>query len=155
MKKMIIGLAVIFVSGVAVPASAQVRVNLNINIGSQPAWGPAGYDYVEYYYLPDIDVYYYVPTRQYIYLNGGNWVFVYTLPPRYGYYNLYSGYKVVINEPRPYLHHHVYKVKYARYKGWYGKQSVNNGNARYKSYKSNNGKGNGHVKAKGRGRGHH
>ena len=62
MKKMIIGLAIVITSGMAVPASAQVRVNLNINIGSQPAWGPAGYDYVEYYYLPDIDVYYYVPT---------------------------------------------------------------------------------------------
>jgi hypothetical protein len=46
---------------------AQVRVN--INIGSQPVWGPVGYDHVDYYYLPDIETYYYVPTRQFVYFN--------------------------------------------------------------------------------------
>ncbi len=155
MKRIVIGLAVIFVSAIGFPAQSQVRLNVNINIGSQPAWGPAGYDYVEYYYMPDIDVYYHVPTRRYIYLSGGNWAFVYTLPSRFGYYDLYRGYKVVINEPRPYLHHHVYTVKYARYKGWYGRQSLNRGNAGYKSYKQANGRGNGHVKARGRGHGRH
>src|SRR6185436_8892941 len=51
-------------------ASAQVRVNVNVNIGDQPRWRVAGYDYVEYYYLPDIETYYYVPSHQFIYLSN-------------------------------------------------------------------------------------
>lgn len=50
-------------------ADAQIRINANINIGNQPLWGPVGYDYVDYYYMPDIDVYYHVPQRQFIYLD--------------------------------------------------------------------------------------
>ncbi len=42
--------------------NAQLRIGVNFNIGSQPAWGPAGYDYVHYYYLPDLDAYYDVLT---------------------------------------------------------------------------------------------
>jgi hypothetical protein len=155
MKKMIIMLSVLLSVAMTVPATAQVRVNVNINIGNQPAWGPAGYDYVEYYYLPDIEVYYYVPNRQYIYFDGGRWIFVSSLPSRYGYYNIYRGYKVVINEPRPYLYHNTYKVKYVKYKGWYGRQTVNSGNTRYKSYKSNNGRRNGHSKSKDHGHRNH
>ena len=48
-------------------SSAQVRIN--VNIGAQPLWGPIGYQHVDYYYLPDIESYYYVPTRQFIYLS--------------------------------------------------------------------------------------
>ena len=92
---------------------AQVKVGVNINIGSQPVWGPVGYDYVDYYYLPDIDAYYYVPGRQFIYLSNGRWIFAASLPVAYRHYNLYSGYKVVINEPRPYLHANVFRTRYA------------------------------------------
>lgn len=104
------------------PSTAQV--NVNINIGSQPTWGPVGYDYVEYYYLPDIEVYYYVPRRQFVYLSNGKWIFVTSLPSRYRSYNLYSGYKVVINQPRPYLYFSTHKVKYAKYKGNNGRQVI-------------------------------
>lgn len=103
--------------------SAQVRVNVNVNIGSQPVWGPVGYDYAQYYYFPDIDAYYDVPARQYVYLDGNRWAFAPTLPGRYNY-DVYRGYKVVINEPRPYLHPDIYRKKYGKYKGWYGKQTI-------------------------------
>src|SRR6186713_1720141 len=115
MKKFFLVLLVATGSIISKPATAQVSVN--INIGSQPVWGPVGYDYVEYYYMPDIDVYYYVPRHQYVYLSGSNWVFSLSLPVRYRYYDVYSGYKVVINEPRPYLHANVFRERYARYKG--------------------------------------
>ncbi|HEV8285487.1 MAG TPA: hypothetical protein VGQ09_14330 [Chitinophagaceae bacterium] len=118
MKKSILFAALLF--AFFVPAKnmqAQISVGVNINIGSQPVWGPVGYDYVEYYYMPDIDVYYYVPRHQYVYLSNGRWIFSLALPVRYRYYNIYTGYKVVINEPRPYLHADVYRVKYAPYKG--------------------------------------
>ena len=66
MKKFFLVLLVAIGSIISKPASAQVSVS--INIGSQPTWGPVGYDYVEYYYLPDIETYYYVPRRQFVYI---------------------------------------------------------------------------------------
>lgn len=104
-------------------ASNKAGAQVNINIGLQPAWGPVGYQHVDYYYLPDIESYYYVPRRQFIYFNNGRWVHSAGLPVAYRSYNLYSGYKVVVNEPRPYLRHATYKVKYAKYKGVRGKQA--------------------------------
>lgn len=113
-------------------ATEKADAQINVNIGLQPAWGPTGYQYVDYYYLPDIETYYYVPSKQFIYLNNGKWIYSAGLPSRYRTYNLYNGYKVVVNEPKPYLQHATYKVKYAKYKGSNGKQKAlksNNGNA--------------------------
>src|SRR5688572_23240584 len=109
-------------------SETKAQVNVNVNIGSQPVWGPVGYDYVDYYYLPDIETYYYVPKRQFIYLSGGNWVFAYGLPPAYRTYNLYSGYKVVVNRPKAYIYHDVYKVKYKKYKGNNSQVIIRNSN---------------------------
>lgn len=121
MKKIIL-IAALVLGGLAYcPSFAQVAVN--VNIGSQPMWGPVGYDYVEYYYLPEPGVYYYVPTGEFIYWNGFEWVFVYTLPPRY-HVNLYNTYKVVINEPRPYLHNDIYVKRYASYRSNPPKQII-------------------------------
>lgn len=94
----------------AIPAKAQV--SLSINIGAQPDWGPRGYNHVDYYYLPDVQSYYYVPTRQFIYMNGNRWVHANCLPSRYGRYDLYGGRKIVINGDRPYLRHNVYRTRY-------------------------------------------
>jgi hypothetical protein len=107
-----------------VNTNIKAQINLNVNIGSQPLWGPTGYDHAEYYYLPDIETYYSVPKQQYVYQNNGNWVFANSLPARYSNYNIYNGYKVVINEPTPYLNFKTDKVKYAKYKNWGGKQLV-------------------------------
>jgi hypothetical protein len=114
MKKLFIAFALVMTSFLH---NANAQVSVGINIGAQPVWGPVGYDYAEYYYLPDMDAYYYVPQRQFIYLQGKKWVFSYSVPPAYRGYDLYSGYKVVINEPRPYFHNEIYRVKYAPYRG--------------------------------------
>lgn len=117
MKKILICLTLtISASVIFKNAGAQVRLNVNVNIGSQPVWGPVGYDYVDYYYLPDIECYYYVPNQQFIYLSGNRWVFSYSLPPRYRSYDLNTGYKVVVNEPRAYLHFQSDRVKYRGYR---------------------------------------
>ena len=105
-------------------SEAQVHVGVNVNIGTQPQWGPVGYEHVDYYYMPDIDVYYYVPRQQYIYLDGGRWIFAASLPGRYASYDVYRGYKVVVNEPAPYRHCEVYRERYGRYKGCYGQQVI-------------------------------
>lgn len=122
MKKFILSLTLFLPGSLLVnKLEAQVNVGVNINIGSQPDWGPRGYEYVEYYYLPDIESYYCVPRGQFVYLSGGNWVFSGHLPPAYRHYDLYRGYKVVVNEPRAYRYYSRHRVKYAKYKGHHGK----------------------------------
>jgi hypothetical protein len=59
MKKLIL-LLVLSLLGF-IPLKSLAQLNVNVNIGSQPLWGPVGYEHVDYYYLPDIDSYYYVP----------------------------------------------------------------------------------------------
>jgi hypothetical protein len=106
------------------PTKAQVHLNINVDISSQPIWGPTGYDEVQYYYLPDIDVYYNVPEQRYIYQRKGHWITSSHLPYRYRNYDLYNGYKVVINENKPYMHDNDYRVKYASYKGRHDQQPI-------------------------------
>lgn len=119
--------------------SSDAQVNINVNIGSQPQWGPVGYKHVSYYYLPDIESYYYVPTHQFVYLQHGKWIFANSLPYRYRNYNLYSGYKVVLNSPRPYHHFHDHRIKYKKFKGYHHHQNVikyNKGSKNHIAYKS-------------------
>jgi len=145
MKKLVIA----FISGIVLLSAqnSNAQVSVNINLGLQPAWGPSGYNHVEYYYLPDVEAYYYVPRRQFIYMDRGQWVYRSALPARYRTYNLYDGYKVVINSPRPYQYFGTHKVKYAKFKGYHGKQSViKNGHSQGKG---NSGK-NYHARGNGR-----
>jgi len=164
MKKLIVYLLLVF--GLA-PLASPAQVSLNINIGSQPLWGPTGYDYVEYYYLPDIESYYHVPSRKFIYQNNGRWIFSSAKPPMFSNYNLYDGYKVVINSPKPYLQFKEQKVKYAKYKSNHSQAVIlrsndskyhvvkghpkNMGNNGKKNGASNQGKHNGHAKGKNKG----
>jgi hypothetical protein len=102
--------------------NAQIR--LSFNIGLQPLWGPVGYDRVENYYLPEIDAYYNIESRQYTYIVNGRWISTMSLPYQYRNYDLYNGYKVVMNEPRPYLHYNSDRVKYAPYKNQHDQQPI-------------------------------
>lgn len=123
MKKMIL-LFIAATGFAAISPSARAQVQVHINIGAQPLWGPAGYDYAAYYYMPDIDVYFNVARREYVYMAGGRWVFSPYLPDYCSGYDLYRGYKVVINEPNPWMNHERYREHYEHYRGWYGKQPV-------------------------------
>jgi hypothetical protein len=60
MKKIILIVTLLLSGFIFTTATAQIRVRFNVNIASQPVWGPVGYDHAEYYYLPDIDMFYYV-----------------------------------------------------------------------------------------------
>lgn len=109
---------------IAPKSEAQVRVGININIGDQPPWRAPGYDYVEYYYLPEIETYYYVPRRQFIYISNGRWIFSSSLPPRYRGYNLYTGTKIVINRSHAYKYFEQDRKRYGRHdnglhRGWH------------------------------------
>jgi len=122
MKKYLLLASIILSAFLPLKLSAQINVNLNV--GSQPLWGPVGYDRAEYYYLPDIESYYYVPKRQFVYFNNNNLVFTSNPPSKYSGYNLYNGYKVVLNNPKPYLNFKNDKLKYAKYKGAKGQASI-------------------------------
>lgn len=123
------------------------QVSINVNLGAQPSWGPVGYSAVNYYYIPDVQAYYDVRATQFIYLNNGNWIRSSRLPLQYRNYDLYSGYKVVLNDykgTRPYSLYKIHKQKY--YKGYskpqksIGYKANNNGDNRKYDNQENNGK---------------
>jgi hypothetical protein len=145
-------------------ASAQLHVNVNFNVDRQPIWGPAGYDHVEYYYLPDIEVYYNVSQQRYYYYEGGRWIGRASLPERYRGFDLYNSHKVVVNEPSPYRHHVVYREKYSSFKGRHDQQPIRDSRderyfvnknhpqhqawAQQQKHDNGNGRGNGNKKEK-------
>lgn len=104
-------------------SKAQVSVGLNVTIG-RPSWGVPGNYAGDYYYMPEIDTYYDIPHRQFIYLQGNNWVFASSLPYAYRNYDLNRGYKVVVNEPRPYLRGGFYRSRYVNYYNNYHRNNI-------------------------------
>lgn len=116
MKKLIILTVLVLGTFAFQTVNAQVRVN--INIGSQPLWGPVGYDRADYYYLPDVESYYNINTQQFIYPDRGRWITATALPPRFGRVNMYTMHKVVINNTiDPYRNHNYYRTQYGKYRG--------------------------------------
>jgi hypothetical protein len=91
--------------------------SIGVNITDQPVWGPSGYDHADYYYIPDIDCYYSVSERQYIYRNGSSWTHTTTLPSSYNTHDPYRSYKVVINEDKPYQNNVTHRAKYGSFIG--------------------------------------
>jgi hypothetical protein len=143
-----------------IAGSASAQVSVNVNIGSPPAWGPSGYVETEYYYLPDVQAYYDIRASQFIYFGSGNWVRSRYLPRQYRNYDLYNGYKVVLNDYHgrtPYTYFKNHKSKYYKgYKGKYqktiGQRNNNPKNYSNKGHQSNgNGKGNNDHGNKGNG----
>lgn len=114
---------IVFIFSLTVVFTAQSQVKVSLKIGTAPNWGPAGYTDVQYYYLPDIEVYYDINTSMFIYLYNGVWIRRTYLPYRYRYYDLYGGYKVVLNHYHgyyPYGHFRNHRYRYGKgYRGRY------------------------------------
>jgi hypothetical protein len=156
-------IAILFFAGSTTQAQVAVDVNIatpnvNVHVGTPsrpappPVWGPVGYDEVEYYYLPDIQVYYDIRLAQYIYFGNGKWIRSRYLPNHWRNYDLYHGYKVVLTDYHghsPYTHFHTHKAKY--YKGYKGKPQKARGpyQVRYEDHD------NGHHDNGNHGNGHH
>jgi len=145
LRLIVIGM-ILFIASVS-----QAQISVNLNIGSPPQWGPAGYTEVRYYYLPDVEAYYDVHSSLFIYYHQGLWVRRTHLPSRYKSYDLYSGYKVIMTghyDNAPYTHFKEHKKMYA--KGYHGEPQKNigekpgNGNSDTKS----NSKGNSNKNSK-------
>lgn len=131
-----------------VSSMVQSQVSVNVNIGTPPLWGPVGYTNVQYYFLPDVQAYYDIRATQFIYFNNGKWYRSRYLPGPYRNYDLYGGYKVVLNDyhgTRPYAYYNNHKVKY--HKGYKGNPQKTIGkNPKYHNNNGNhNGNGNNHY----------
>ena len=116
LKLIVLGIA-LFLAG----NNLHAQISVSLNLGSPPQWGPAGYNDVHYYYLPDVQAYYDVQSSMFIYMNAGRWVHRANLPVRYRNYDLYHGYKVVLSDYHgnaPYSQFKEHKMKYSRgYRG--------------------------------------
>jgi hypothetical protein len=138
MKKIIIAISLFFATGLISLAPAQ-NINININLDKQPSWGPSGYDYAGYYYIPEINVYYDIASSLFYYLSGSNWISNQYLPDKYRKYDLYSMYKVVINDQQPWSQNKTHKKSYSQYKGDRTQEPIRySNNSKYDTSKSNN-----------------
>jgi len=125
------------------------QVSVNVNLGTPPIWAPSERVETQYYYLPDIDTYYDVPTSRFIYMNNGVWIRSKNLPNRYKSYNLRGGRVIYLTDYRgnsPYKFHKNHKVKYYkkenRFKGYSKGASKGSSKGYSKSDKKGKGKKN-------------
>jgi hypothetical protein len=96
-------------------AHSRAQVSVNVNFGTPPVWAPADRVEVQYYYLPEIDSYYDVPSARFIYIRNGKWFRSASLPYRYRNYNLRGGQVVYLTDYRgnsPYIYHSKHREKY-------------------------------------------
>ena len=139
MKKLFFILGFGLIIGMININKADAQVHISINIDIQPAWGPSGYNYTEFYYIPEIDIYYDVIHQMFYYNNRGRWISSVFLPMAYRHYDFYSLYKVVLNgvfQPWKYNRRHV--SLYAKYRNNYVQVPIFYMNeARYHRAKSN------------------
>ena len=116
MKKFILCMCAVLLMGFSYTANAQVSIRININ--HQPAWGPSGYDRADFYYFPDLNIYYDVNSSMFYYLSGSRWASNRYLPSRYSRYDFYKMHKVVMNNgPRPWLRNRDHRREYMRFRG--------------------------------------
>lgn len=116
MKKFLFTLGMGLIIGMVHINSAEAQVRVSINIDIQPAWGPYGYEYAEFYYIPEINIYYDVINRMFYFPNNGRWVRSIYLPMEYCYYDFYSLYKVVLNGVyNPWHYNRRHRQVYAKY----------------------------------------
>lgn len=140
MKKIILMISVIALMGVSTAVKAQnVSVNVSVNINSQPAWGPEGYEVANFYYFPDLNIYFDINNSLFYYLSGSKWISNRYLPNKYSRYDFYNLYKIVINDdPQPWLNHKSYKKQYSGYKNNKTQTPIrNSNNSQYSKSKNN------------------
>jgi hypothetical protein len=137
------------VASISIFNFAQSQIDVNINLGKPPVWGPV-VTTEEYYFLPDINSYYDIRQSQFIYLNNGVWIRNKSLPKRFRSYNLNAGNVIIIDDYRgrsPYSKYKFHKTKYFKENKKSDKvliidQKNDNGN------NGRNGNGNGNKKEK-------
>jgi len=82
-----------------------------------PQWAPPYYTGVRYYYFPDIETYYDLSNRVFVYLDNGQWIYSQSLPVIYAGFDLNNCFSVMVNVNtfQPWMHHQFYVSNYPRY----------------------------------------
>lgn len=130
-------LLALLTAGIATTQFANAQVSIQVNIGNQPQWGPYGYNQARYYYIPELNMYYDVFNRSYIYQSRRSWTHSRTLPVQYRNFDFYNTYKVVVNSNNPWRDNLVHQRNYARYR--YDRSQVS---IRDYQYRDNRNRGN-------------
>jgi len=82
-----------------------------------PDWAPTYYEGVRYYYLPDIEAYYDLSAREFVYLSNGQWYYSPNYPTSYVDFDLNTSFTIAldVNIYKPWMHHQYYVSHYPRY----------------------------------------
>ncbi len=82
-----------------------------------PGWAPAYFPGVRYYYIPDIEAFYDLSNQDFVYLDDGQWLFSYGLPPMYSGFDLYNAFVIALDADvfQPWMHYQFYVSNYPRY----------------------------------------
>lgn len=82
-----------------------------------PQWAPSYYAGIRYYYLPDIEAYYDLSAREFVYLSNGQWYYSASCPSNYAGFDLNDCFTVAldVNIYQPWMHHQYYVSHYPRY----------------------------------------
>lgn len=122
----------------ATAANAQILTRKVVTVQA-PTWAQSKSVAANYYYLPEIDLYYDVPAQQFIYLNNSNiWVKSKRLPASHRAYDLKNGKIIYLSEykgKKPYLHHKSHKAKYVKVKSDNGNHLGQKKHGKYKAQK--------------------
>jgi hypothetical protein len=100
------------------PLVTQAQVYARMPAAPPPPWAPPGHARAQYYYLPDLQVYYDVPAASFLLPHRGHWIALRQLPPMYRSYDLYAAPKVILDYygPYPYRYYEVHRQRFPR---WY------------------------------------
>jgi len=93
-----------------------------------PTWAAPYYSGARYYYLPDIETYYDLSSREFIYLNNGQWNYSSEFPSIMGNFDLNNCFSIVldVNVFQPWMHHQYYVSHYPRhyYRDYYDHSNI-------------------------------
>lgn len=124
MKKIIYSLSIITFLAILMAGCYSSSPATSGNTYARPDWALAYEPGVRYYYFPDIETYYDVTTGNFVYFNHGQWLYSSNLPPAYRGYDLYNGYRVVLDRRvyQPWRYHQNYFSSYPPYyyRNYYG-----------------------------------
>ncbi len=123
----------VFVLFFALQSNAQLSISININSNTSRVYETEHRhvhntrchheEIVDYYYYPEIEVYFDLQSSVFIYYGSNGWVRTKYLPRYYNDYDVQRGYRVELDYhgQRPYTYFHDHKMKYKIKKHKYNK----------------------------------
>ncbi|NHN27881.1 hypothetical protein FIA58_019565 [Flavobacterium jejuense] len=130
----------------ALQSNAQLSVSININANTNRVYETEyrhvhdsrcnHREVVEYYYYPEIEVYFDVQAAVYLYHTSKGWTRSRYLPRHCSHYNIQRGYRVGLDYhgQRPYNHFHDHKMKYKIKKHYYADKHSKGKHKGHKKY---------------------